>query len=83
MDENPGDPKQQMYDRVAAIIATLIIATCYASAGYRAQLAKGHTEVAQSACADRSSALGAYSACLESFSPTLNEATGFSAPPRF
>ena len=77
MDENPGDPKQQMYDRVAAIIATLIIATCYASAGYRAQLAKGHTEVAQSACADRSSA------CLVSFSPTLNEATGFSAPPRF
>jgi hypothetical protein len=66
MDENPSDPKQQMYDRVAAIVATLIIATCFASAGYRAQLAKGHSDVAKSGCADHSSLV--YRACLESFS---------------
>jgi hypothetical protein len=75
MDENPSDPEQQMYDRGAAIIATLIVAACFASVGYCLQVAKGHTKVAQSACADRSSAFGVYKACLESF--------GFSAPPRF
>ena len=62
MDENPSDPEQQTYDRVAA----LIVAACFASVGYRLQVAKGHSDVAKSACTDRSSLV--YRACLESFS---------------
>ena len=66
MDQNPSDPEQQTYDRVAAIVAALIVAACFASVGYRLQVAKGHSGVAKSACADHSSLV--YRACLESFS---------------
>ena len=66
MDENPAEPFLTRY--LSAIAIGLLVSCCVASVVYREHLAKGASEAAKSACADRNTISGAYRTCLARFS---------------
>jgi Tfp pilus assembly protein PilE len=66
MDENRTE--RPYIGRLPAVTVALILACVAASISYRAYLAKGASEAAQSACADRNTFSEAYRNCLARFS---------------
>ncbi len=77
--------KIQLFLSIGVVVFSVLAGIAWlraATARVRAPDEQGFQMALRDDGSDRYSASGAYSACLESFSPTLNQATGFSAPPR-